>query len=121
MTYAAYKFLHLAGVLLMMLCLGAIASHRLQGGTKENFKERKFFMMLHGIGLLVSFVAGFGLMAKAQFSFATGWFSIKLLTWLIVGFYPTVFWREKGVGKVPLYVLMGVVAFAIYIVEYKPF
>lgn len=121
MSYVFYKILHFSGLFLMILSLGAIASHRLQGGTKENFKNRKFFSMFHGIGLLVSFVAGFGLMAKGQFSFASGWPYVKMLCWLAAGMYPVIFYKQKEPTKLPYFGLLAVLLVAILTVEYKPF
>ena len=88
MTYTFYKMLHLSGLFVMLLSLGAVASHQLQGGTKANFKNRKFFMALHGIALFFVFLAGFGLIAKAGYNFSSGWIWGKLVVWLIAGIYP---------------------------------
>lgn len=120
MSYTFYKLLHFSGLFMVLLSLGAIAAHRLQGGTKENFKNRKFFMGFHGAGLLISFVAGFGLIAKAQFSFASGWIWAKLIIWLFLGMYPVIFYK-KGDTKVPYFGLLALLFTAILLVEYKPF
>ena len=120
MSYTFYKLLHFSGIFLILTSLGAIASHKLQGGTKENFKNRKFFMMFHGIGLLVSFVAGFGLIAKAGISFGAGWIYVKMAIWLALGMYPVIFYK-KGNSKAPYFVMLALLFVAIYTVEYKPF
>lgn len=57
MTLELYKVLHITGLALLMLGLGAL----LVGPPQEN---RRMGMMLHGIGLIVMLVAGFGAMAK---------------------------------------------------------
>lgn len=121
MPYTFYKLLHFSGIFMLLLSLGAIASHRLQGGTKANFKNRKFFMGFHGLGLLLSFVAGFGLIAKGGFSFASGWIYAKLLVWLILGMYPVIFYKQKENSKGPYFLLLAILFTTIYIVEYKPF
>lgn len=121
MSYTFYKILHFSGLFMMLTSLGAIASHRLQGGTKQNFKNRKFFMMFHGIGLLISFVAGFGLMARAQFSFAMGWPYVKVACWLLAGMYPVIFYKQKAESKLPYLGLLAILFVAILTVEYKPF
>ncbi len=119
MSYTFYKILHFSGLFLMLMSLGAIASHRLQGGSKENFKNRKFFSAFHGIGLLLSFVAGFGLMARGGFQFTMGWPYIKILIWLILGMYPVIFYKQNPSSKLPLLSLMALVLLAILTVEYK--
>jgi uncharacterized membrane protein len=106
---------------MILLSLGAVFSHTFQGGTKANFKARKFFGMIHGIGLLISFVAGFGLMARAGFSFTSGWIYIKLGIWLLMGMYPVIFYKQKTPTKWPLLALIGALLILLYAVEYKPF
>lgn len=118
MSYVFYKTLHFCGLFLVVTCLGAIASHRLQGGTKENFKNRKLFMALHGIGLLISFVAGFGLVAKGGYSFSQPWLYIKMAVWLVVGMYPVIFYKQKTDSKLPLFGLFLVLLTGILTVEY---
>jgi uncharacterized membrane protein len=120
LSYSVYHFIHLGSLFIIMTCLGAIASHRLQGGTKENFKNRKLFMMFHGLGLLLSFVAGFGLMARAGFSFSSGWVWVKVIIWFILGMYPVVYYK-KGDTKGPYFAMLALILVAVYMVTYKPF
>lgn len=121
MSYTFYKLLHFCGIFMVLLSLGAIASHRLQGGTKENFKNRKFFMGFHGVGLLLSFIAGFGLIAKAGFLFSSGWIYVKLAVWLVLGMYPVIFYKQKQDSKLPYFGLLATLFIAILFVEYKFF
>lgn len=120
-SYTVYKFIHFAGLFMTLISLGAIASHRLQGGSKQNFKNRKFFSAFHGLGLVMALVAGFGLMARAQYSFGSGWVWFKVLAWLIVGAYPVIFYKQNQDSKIPYFGLLGVLFMAIYFVEFKPF
>lgn len=76
--------------------------------------------MIHGIGLLISFVAGFGLIAKAGFSFNSGWIYVKLAVWFCLGGFP-VFFYKKPSSFLPLYVLFVLLAALLYSVTYKPF
>lgn len=119
MSYTFYKTLHFVGIFMLLLSLGAIAAHRLQGGTKENFKNRKFFSIFHGIGWMFAFVAGFGLMVKAGFSFANGWIYIKIAALLIVGAYPAILYRQDPQSKLPFFGLFATLLIAILAVEYK--
>ncbi len=120
MTYTFWKLIHLSTLFIMLMSLGAIASHQLQGGTKANFKNRKFFMAFHGAALLISFVAGFGLIAKAGYNFSSGWIWGKIAIWLIAGMYPVIFYK-KGSTKGPYLALVALLIGAVYLVEYKPF
>ena len=119
MSYTFYKLIHFSGIFLILLSLGALASHFLQGGSKQSFRHRKFFMSLHGSGLLLSFVAGFGLIAKTDYGFDNGWIYIKLLVWLALGMYPLIFYKQKENNKLPLWGILALLLLALVTVEYK--
>ena len=122
MSYIFYKTLHFSGLFAMILALGAIASHSLQGGTKKNFKNRKLMGLLHGIGSTLALVAGFGLMARAQYKFSTdAWLWGKLAIWLVLGVYPAFYYRQKAPAPILIAVMIATLFAAIYIVEWKPF
>jgi len=122
MSYTFYKTLHFLGLFATLISLGGIAFHMLQGGTKENFLSRKKVGALHGIGLVLVLVAGFGLMARGHFKMGSDmWLWGKLLVWLVVGAYPVFFYKmgQKATGLLGgLFLLLFV---AVYLVEFKPF
>jgi uncharacterized membrane protein SirB2 len=85
MTEQTYRFLHICGLVLLMLGFGAILfakdGERPRAGT-----------ILHGIGLLVMLVAGFGVMAKTHIMAPDswpGWLVTKMVVWLLIGALPT--------------------------------
>ena len=119
MTYTFYKFFHLLGIFMVLFSLAAIFGHTFQGGSKKDFKGRKLMGAIHGIGLLISFVAGFGLIAKAGFTFTSVWIYVKLFGWLILGGFPALLYKMPA-SKIPFYVLMAVLLVVLYFVEYKP-
>ncbi|MCB0377764.1 MAG: hypothetical protein KDD33_04665 [Bdellovibrionales bacterium] len=121
MSYEVYKLLHLFGIFLLIISLSGIASHILQGGTKGNFKNRKFFGALHGTGLTISLIAGFGLIARRGFEMTSGWILGKLLFWLILGAFPVIFYRQNSTSKNSLYAMIAILVAMLYLVEYKPF
>ena len=95
MPYEFYRVLHLATIFLILLSLGAITLHTLNGGTK-NYAARKWVSALHGTGLLIAFVAGFGLMARLNMM-GQGWptwIFIKLGIWLTLGAMPVLLYRK---------------------------
>lgn len=94
-----YKLVHLSGVLLVILALGGIALHMISGGTR-NFPHRKFLASLHGIGLLLALVGGFGLLARLNItSDFPGWVWAKGGLYLLLGAIPTLFYRFPGAAK----------------------
>jgi uncharacterized membrane protein SirB2 len=122
MPYAFYSFLHIWSLIIAIVALGGIVFHMIQGGTKENLKIRKQLMIIHGVGLLFAFVAGFGLMAKGGFSFSTAqWLYVKIACWLVLGAFPVLVFKKilpKWMGLIGLFFVVGL---AVFTVAYKPF
>lgn len=78
MTIQFYLWLHLGGVSLILLAVGALA----HGGQTG----RKLLSAAHGIGLLLSLVGGFGLLARYQISWPwPTWVFVKIGIWVALG------------------------------------
>jgi hypothetical protein len=95
MSHAFYNVLHLIGVFLLLLSLGGIGLHMINGGTRE-YPFRKWVAIFHGLGLLIIFVAGFGLMARLGMVGQGAWpfwIMLKLSIWLIMGVMPVLLYR----------------------------
>ena len=58
MSLNIVKTIHLLGVAMMMMSLGGLALHSMNGGTKENNPSRKLAAAIHGTGLLLVLGAG---------------------------------------------------------------
>ncbi|MES2856022.1 MAG: hypothetical protein V4692_09165, partial [Bdellovibrionota bacterium] len=63
MPYEFYLVLHIIGVLLVVGTLSSMSVHVINGGDR-NYGAKKMISAVHGIGLLVILVAGFGLLAR---------------------------------------------------------
>ncbi len=113
MSYEFYKLLHILGIVLVFMALGALAFHGANGGTKDGNKVRALVMATHGVGLLVLLVAGFGMLAKLQSMAAglPGWLHPKLLIWLLIGAAPVILNRKPEWGKL-MWVALPVLALA---------
>jgi hypothetical protein len=85
MSYEFYKILHLLGLTLVVLSLGGILVHVINGGTKATNIFRKGAMITHGIGLLLLLVAGFGMLARLGIHSFPGWVIGKVIIWLALG------------------------------------
>lgn len=86
MSYEFYKVLHIVGLFMVMTSVGAHLLNGFMGGEKK-FAGKKFVGILHGAGLLVTFVAGFGLMARLGMM-GSGWpvwIYFKLGIWICFG------------------------------------
>ncbi len=81
--YAAYKVMHILGVIFLFLSLGAymmLSSNQMKNG-------RKLAGITHGIAVFIILLGGFGLLARLGFSSISTWplwIWIKLAIWLIL-------------------------------------
>jgi hypothetical protein len=81
-SYEFYKIVHLFG---MFLSFSALAGAAGAAATAKADGLRKRFAAVHGTGLLLAFVAGFGMHAKLHLAGFPGWFLAKLVLWILVG------------------------------------
>lgn len=123
MPHSFYNFLHLVGIFLVLFSLGAIALHTFNGGTK-NYSARKWIAAIHGVGLLVIFVAGFGLIAKlgmvGQGTWPT-WIFIKLGVWTTLGAMPVLLYRKPKWSALWAILTISLAALAAWTAINKPF
>lgn len=116
MSYEFYKVLHVVGIILVFMTLGASVLHAATQANLANPQpnpQRKLIAALNGTGLLLIIVAGFGMLAKLQLmSNLPGWLHPKLLVWLLIAASPTLLARKPGTAKAMFFVLplLGAVA-----------
>lgn len=83
MPYEFYKILHFTGLLITFTSLAGYIFYLVQNKSNE---KKKFFSILHGIGLLMLLVSGFGLAARLGYMQQLPlWVYIKLIIWVILG------------------------------------
>lgn len=107
MSYEFYKVLHVVGIILVFMTLGATVLHAANGGTREHNPSRKLVAALNGVGLLLIIVAGFGMLAKIQ-SMSAGipsWLHPKLFIWLLIAAAPVLINRKPGTARLMWIVL----------------
>lgn len=122
-SYELYKVAHLVGVIVLFSVLGGAMVHAINGGTASTNAARRLITVLHGIGLIVVLVAGFGLVARLDLM--NGgiplWVGGKLLIWLVAGLLLTVPRRKPRLARPIL--LVGIpflAAAAAWLAVYKP-
>ena len=121
MSYSFYNWLHIFSLLGVFTCLGAISIYVAGGGLREHFPFRRALGMTHGLGMLISFVAGFGLMTRGGYSFSENpWLFAKLGIWLLLGLSPFFVWRVRGPGAQRLFwVFIGMGILGSYLAIFK--
>lgn len=78
-------------------------------------------MKWHGIGLVISLVSGFGMLAKMGIMGSMPvWVWIKIALWLVLGFLPVL--AKRRVLSAPLVVLIAVIVGSVlaYLGYFKP-
>jgi uncharacterized membrane protein SirB2 len=121
-SYSFYKVLHLLAVFLVLAALGAQAAHAATGQTKASNPLRKLTGALHGAGLLVVLVAGFGALAKLGFGASfPGWVWAKMVVWLLFAGAVAIPYRAPRFARHLLWLLPVLGAVGGYLAVYKPF
>ncbi len=121
-SYSIYKIVHLTGVMMIFLSLGGVIMHAINGGGREHL-WRKPVAITHGVGLLVSLVGGFGLLARLGVVHGglPGWVWAKLGIWLIFAILSGVVIRKKSWAKPVWIVALILGGVAAYLAGSKPF
>ena len=118
MSLLFYKWLHVTGVVFLFTAFGGLFIAT--ASTARSW--RKGLAILHGIGLLLLLVAGFGMLARLGISWPwPGWVWAKLIIWLLMGGLMA---PIRRVPKFTLYYGIAVVvfgSFATYLALFKPF
>lgn len=121
-SYSIYKVMHLTGVFMVIMSLGGVTIHVLNGGTRA-YPWRKVVGITHGIGMLLSLVGGFGLLARLGIVHGglPGWVLAKLGIWLILGGLIGVLMRKPKTASSIWFLIFILGGFAAYLANYKPF
>lgn len=86
MSLAFYHLAHLVGLMAVFIGFGC-----LMGDVRS-----RSAMKWHGIGLIISLISGFGMLAKLHiFSTMPTWVWVKIALWLVLGYLPVLARRGK--------------------------
>jgi hypothetical protein len=100
MSIAFYHIAHIIGLVFVFIGFGALLSS----------ESSRSAMKWHGIGLLISLISGFGMLAKLGiFKSMPTWVWIKIGLWLVLGFLP-VLARRRVVAAPVVVILAAVIA-----------
>ncbi|HCN29295.1 MAG TPA: hypothetical protein DIT64_11205 [Verrucomicrobiales bacterium] len=107
MSPAFYHIAHVVGLIFIFTGFGALLADTASRAA----------MKWHGIGLIISLVSGFGLVAKLQLPYTSTWLLVKMGLWLVLGFLPVLARRKvlpAGVVVLIAIVIGGGLAFLGY-------
>ena len=111
MSLQTYHYLHIVGLILVFIGFGGLLSS--EGARKA--------MKWHGIGLVISLVSGFGMLAKMGIMSAMPvWVWIKIALWLVLGFLPLLAKRRVLSAQVVVLIAIVVGAVLAYLGYFKP-
>ena len=84
--YLALKAVHLFGVFLVFIGVAGIAADAASGRPKGENPASRLLAALHGLGLLIVILAGFGMLAKVMRTPSMpspAWATTKLVIWAL--------------------------------------
>ena len=117
LDYNVYKIIHIVGLVLVFLGIGAVLL-----GARDSGRPPRSAAALHGIGLLVMLVGGFGMMARLEIEFPWPvWLFGKLGVWIVLAIMPVLARRGVARGAVGVLLAIGLVAASAWLAIYKPF
>lgn len=121
--YASYKLIHILGIALALVALGGMAVHALNGGLKAENAARKLLIAMHGVGVFLILLGGFGLLARIGFAHGSGfplWLWVKLGLWTAFVVIAAVPYRRPQSGPALLVALPLLAMTAAAMALYKP-
>lgn len=117
MSYTLYNLLHVLGAVMVLAAAGGVAVHAANGGRREDNDQRGLLAAMHGVGLVLSLVAGFGMLGANL----PGWAWAKLVLWLFFGASLTLAYRGRALARGLIVGLPLLAAAAAWLALYKPF
>ncbi len=114
-----YKVLHLSGIFLLFLSLGAFIMKEMAAPDDKRFQ--RFIFMNHGIALVIILVAGFGNLAADMSRMASGWVLVKMLVWLVMAAIVMLIHKLPRLRQAMFYVVWAFGVLAAYMAVFKPF
>lgn len=122
--YAAYKVVHITGILLLFGGLGATAWYWARKPDREETKgERRFLYAIHGVAMFIVLLGGFGLLARLGIKHGSGWPTwayAKVVVWILLGGSVVLFKRLPHLSRPLLLAVPVLGAVAAYLAIYKP-
>ncbi len=114
--YPFFKIVHLIGVFMVLVSLGGL----IVLGVVEDSRWRKLAAITNGIGLVVVFLGGFGLVGLLQLGWP-GWIFVKILIGLLFAVMMVLARRVPQSGNILWWGSLLLAGVAAYLANFKPF
>ena len=111
-----YQILHVVGIMMIFMGYGALLARSLV--KSDATSVRKLGSITSGIGLLLVFVAGFGMIAKLGYSYSAPWLIVKIVIWLALGGVIALINRKPELAKTLWWSILGLGLLAAVMVYY---
>ncbi len=118
-----YNVVHIIGIVLVMCALGGASLHAMNGGSRETNSARGLVAAMHGTGVLLILVGGFGMLARLGFMHGAnfpGWLWVKLVIWVTVAAALMIPYRKPAMARPLLLALPVLAGIAAFMAIYKP-
>jgi hypothetical protein len=115
-----FRLIHICGILMIFSGLVGLTALFVNGGPVRH-SSRITFAIVHGFGMLLVLISGFGLAGRLGYmNEIPMWMYFKMAIWLVLGGSMVLAKRQaKMMGVLmPLWILLGTVAG--YLALYKP-
>lgn len=120
-SYEIYKILHITGILMVFIGLAGILAARMIVPQIPD-RTRRLFFLLHGLGLIIALVAGFGLAARLGIARSMPmWVYAKILIWLVLGASIALAKRKGQMGAPIIFLFLALGSTAAWLAITKPF
>jgi hypothetical protein len=118
MRVQIYQILHFLGIFMIFLGYGGLIVRAATGSANAGL--RRLGAMTSGIGLFLTLLGGFGLLARLGYGWP-GWVLVKIGIWLVLGFLIVVVNRKPQLSQVLWWVTLVLGLVAILMVVLRPF
>ena len=119
--HLVYKNIHLIGVFMVLMALGGLLLHRINGGTQQH-AWRKPVAITHGVGMFLILLGGFGMLARLDIFLSwPGWVTVKAIIWIVLGALIAVIFRTPTLAKPHWWITIVLGGLAAYLAGNKPF
>jgi uncharacterized membrane protein SirB2 len=122
-SHPFYNVIHIIGIVLLVSALGGIATRSMIGVTDDARSARRLMGILHGTGVFLVLLGGFGMLARLGFMHGgsfPGWLWVKIAIWGVLAVAPFIARRRPQLARPLLLALPILGGLAAYMAIYKP-